>query len=1293
MRMATKFTTALAILGCVLALSNAKAFAEKPAKVKQLEILPTEKDEVYAKGNMRINKETQIPTTLYAVNYRVNPASPEEMARQYLRENAEKLHLKADLSDIVFSSNLETPGGQRVRFFQKVGQYPVYKATLTVSLDRRNQVVFVMNQYKPVGKFDDRIMITKEDAAQRTKSHLGISTRQAENENTETILYYNKGVMRLVQKVSFSTRGDLRGDWEALVDAQTGEIVRLEDRILYSGAASSRSVAGSGWVFDPDPVSKSKGRYGEGAMIDNNDADSAELTALLSQVAIEVTLENGMHYLKGQYAVISDHEAPTTGLYGQAGMEFHYTRSNDAFEAVNVYYHIDKTMRYLNETLGFEVMPFQYEGGVQFDPNGVDGDANAHYTHDGQVAFGSPDGAVDTGEDHAIVIHEMGHAIHDYITNGELSQVDGLSEGSSDYWAQSYTRSFGIYAPTDEGYDWFGQWGIQPLGDFSLRQTNYPGHYPEDLVGQIHTDGQMWSSSMMSIYDLVGRTVSDRIFWEGLSMTDGSASQVDAALAVMQADKNLYNGAHLRQMIDVFKNRGYIPGAIIADVAADVTGGKPSLTVHFTDASYAVLDPITSWEWDFDSNGTIDSRDKNPTWTYTTPGLYSVTLTASNATDRHTYTEVDLISVNGGIFIWDAAQSPAEFSGDFIKGVVSRFDNLKAVKSRSAGVPSSLVGYDVAFLSFGNPGNTRLDGEIADAVREYLKSGGKLYLEGGDAALYDLDSLEEGRNRDIMPLIGLAGGDDGDNTAPNFINSLAGQTGTLAAGMTFTSSQQIGQFSVDRYIPSATAKAAFNESGYGTVAVQYTGDFGQKTFCSAYSLGLLNDRTSPHTRGNLFLQMLFFFGQAPAGAKIADFGADTRFGKAPLNVTFSDLSAADAADPITTWSWDFDSNGTPDATTKSPLWVFSAPGTYKVTLTVSNRAGQATVTKEQYLTVVSSTTPTALAFDGIAGSLSCVATPVLNLRNAITVEACIYPTGWGLGSATGFGRIFDKTQILWFLNGEGHPTYADHSMIFTLTQTGAGTPRFNTPAGVIKLNEWQHVAVTFMSNPPAVQCFVNGNEIPLTNVDPDEANQLIAATITSSATDAFVIGNRTIGARCFQGTIDNVNVWNRALTQDEIKGLMTKQLVGTESGLVGFWPMEEGRGKSTDDVSVNSSVGTITSAVWNYGCPIGVGIEDGDDTETLPAVFALYQNRPNPFNPSTTIAYALPASATVKLKIYNVAGQLVKTLVNHKQDAGQYELQWNGTNEQNRAVAGGVYLYQLEADNKTIAGKRMVLLK
>jgi len=94
----------------------------------------------------------------------------------------------------------------------------------------------------------------------------------------------------------------------------------------------------------------------------------------------------------------------------------------------------------------------------------------------------------------------------------------------------------------------------------------------------------------------------------------------------------------------------------------------------------------------------------------------------------------------------------------------------------------------------------------------------------------------------------------------------------------------------------------------------------------------------------------------------------------------------------------------------------------------------------------------------------------------------------------------------------------------------------------------------------------------------------------------------------------------------------------------------------------------------------------------VPMSFGLHQNYPNPFNPSTIIQYDLPAPSKVRLDVFNVLGQQVKTLVDDYQEAGYQSVTWNGDDDNGSSVATGIYFYKISADNK-VETKKMMLLK
>jgi hypothetical protein len=98
------------------------------------------------------------------------------------------------------------------------------------------------------------------------------------------------------------------------------------------------------------------------------------------------------------------------------------------------------------------------------------------------------------------------------------------------------------------------------------------------------------------------------------------------------------------------------------------------------------------------------------------------------------------------------------------------------------------------------------------------------------------------------------------------------------------------------------------------------------------------------------------------------------------------------------------------------------------------------------------------------------------------------------------------------------------------------------------------------------------------------------------------------------------------------------------------------------------------------------------DLQSTPTEFALLQNFPNPFNPETTIPYNLTETSDVSLQIYNVVGQVVRTLVAERQAPGRYQVRWNGADDRGVPVSSGIYFYKITA-GKNQATQKLMLLK
>lgn len=141
----------------------------------------------------------------------------------------------------------------------------------------------------------------------------------------------------------------------------------------------------------------------------------------------------------------------------------------------------------------------------------------------------------------------------------------------------------------------------------------------------------------------------------------------------------------------------------------------------------------------------------------------------------------------------------------------------------------------------------------------------------------------------------------------------------------------------------------------------------------------------------------------------------------------------------------------------------------------------------------------------------------------------------------------------------------------------------------------------------------------------------------------------------------------------------------------------------SEDVAINlASQKTISlmpkagiAAQKKYKLVIGSENFVNQNSESIPLVpleFELFQNYPNPFNGTTTISFNLPRRMQVSVKIYNILGQLVKTIVDEEVRAGHHKILWDGMNQQGNLVATGVYIIRLDA-KQHVAVKKLIVIK
>ena len=206
---------------------------------------------------------------------------------------------------------------------------------------------------------------------------------------------------------------------------------------------------------------------------------------------------------------------------------------------------------------------------------------------------------------------------------------------------------------------------------------------------------------------------------------------------------------------------------------------------------------------------------------------------------------------------------------------------------------------------------------------------------------------------------------------------------------------------------------------------------------------------------------------------------------------------------------------------------------------------------------------------------------------------------------------------------------------------------------------------------------------------------LNVSALTASGNNLFAEVNNTVYL-----STDNGSSWN-GLTGISSVNVLTASgntvFAGTDVGVylssnngISWIPANTGLSDiSTLSLAVmgtNLFVQTSDNNVWMRPLSELITAVKGKEDQ-LPAQFRLDQNYPNPFNPSTTINYSIPKAGLVTLKVYDVLGKEVATLVNEEEPSGNYHVQFNTSK-----LASGVYLYRLSEGNSVMT-KKLILLK
>jgi hypothetical protein len=295
-------------------------------------------------------------------------------------------------------------------------------------------------------------------------------------------------------------------------------------------------------VFDPNPV----------AVLNDTSLKDKSPIPMNAYTNVDLRDLKTSGFLDGPFVSTKN----TPNRIKRANRRFLFTRADRAFKEVMVYFHIDRVQRYIQE-LGF-TNALNHAISVHIDGQKDD---NSHYSPTTKsLTFGT--GGVDDAEDAEIILHEYGHALQDDQLPGFGSSPEGgaMGEGFGDYLAASFFADVKpqVMRPTIGNWDAVAYSGAEPP---CLRRLDSNKKYPKDLNGEVHDDGEIWSSCLWEIRSALGRRTTDKLVIAHHFLLTQEATFEDGANALLTADTQLNKAQNQQAIRDVFVRRGILPNA------------------------------------------------------------------------------------------------------------------------------------------------------------------------------------------------------------------------------------------------------------------------------------------------------------------------------------------------------------------------------------------------------------------------------------------------------------------------------------------------------------------------------------------------------------------------------------------------------------------------------------------------------------------------------------------------------------------------------------------------------------
>ncbi|MBS0151214.1 MAG: M36 family metallopeptidase [Nitrospira sp.] len=443
------------------------------------------------------------PHTVYGVLSETARPS-ESSARRFLSEHAQLFKLDPTLNDLSVTRQTESLIGTQFVFEQRHHGISVYDGQIKVLFDGQGRIRAVNNSYVPLtGIVDPTPLVSSGQAVEAGRIHLernqtqGLLDEEVPAPIANLVVYAEDGTPTLAWEVIHHTWGPT---WQVFIDGKTGHVLKpAQDLNRYA-----TPIRGLGQVFVTNAIVAT----GDPSLRDNKDAASAVPSSAYKTVVLERLLGTG--YLEGAYASSS---ASKKRVYSPTH-QFLFDRSSNGFSETMGYYFLDFAQQRI-QALGFtdakSINARQQAFSIDRSPKD-----NSFYSPSSRdITFGT--GGVDDAEDAEMIWHEYGHSIQDYLVDGfgTTAESGAMGEGFGDYWSGTLGEQYNTISlngvPEKVCLAEWDSTTYRTGTPTCLRRLDGTKHYPEDMVGEVHDDGEMWSSVLWLIRAALGADRADRV--------------------------------------------------------------------------------------------------------------------------------------------------------------------------------------------------------------------------------------------------------------------------------------------------------------------------------------------------------------------------------------------------------------------------------------------------------------------------------------------------------------------------------------------------------------------------------------------------------------------------------------------------------------------------------------------------------------------------------------------------------------------------------------------------------------